>query len=102
MNLLEPHSGLRIISLSSTSLLCVLLVALMAQKGSSNGLLKTKPSVVLQARTFLCDGDDHDLWGLYRPLVVSNACRRLLRPGKGRDACSMRREDHALLRSGQV
>jgi hypothetical protein len=51
MNLLEPHSGLRIISLSSTSLLCVLLVALMAQKGSSNELLKTKPSVVLQAST---------------------------------------------------
>ncbi len=48
MNFLKQRSGLRIISLSATSLLCVLLASVMAQKGSSNGLLKKKPSVVLQ------------------------------------------------------
>ncbi|MDX6442997.1 MAG: hypothetical protein QOH71_71 [Blastocatellia bacterium] len=49
MNLLKQRSSLRIISHSATSLLCVLLASVVAQKGSSNGLLKEKPSVVLQA-----------------------------------------------------
>jgi hypothetical protein len=53
MNFLKQRSGLRIIFLSAASLLCVLLASVMAQKGSSNGLLKKKPSVVLQASTTL-------------------------------------------------
>ena len=51
MKFLKQRSGLRLVSLSAASLLCVLLASLMAQKGSSNGLLKKKPSVVLQAST---------------------------------------------------
>jgi hypothetical protein len=65
MNFLKQRSGLRIISLSVMSLLCVLLASMMAQKGSSNGLLKKKPSVVLQASTTLltypCGPDYHSV-----------------------------------------
>jgi hypothetical protein len=49
MDFPNQPSGLRIISLSATSLLCVLLGSVLVQKGSSNGALKKKPSVVLQA-----------------------------------------------------
>jgi hypothetical protein len=63
MNFLKQRSGLRIVSLSATSLLCVLLASIMAQQGLSNGLLKKKPSVVLQASTALvtlpCPEDWH-------------------------------------------
>jgi hypothetical protein len=67
MNFLKQRSGLRIVSLSATSLLCVLLASLLAQKGSSNGLLKKKSSVVLQASTTLitypCAPDWHRVSG---------------------------------------
>lgn len=53
MNFLKQRSGLRLISLAATSLLCVSLASVMAPKGSSNRLLKKKPSVVLQASTTL-------------------------------------------------
>jgi hypothetical protein len=51
MNLLKQRSGLRIISLSATSMLCVLLASVMAPHGLPQGSLKKKPSVVLQAST---------------------------------------------------
>jgi hypothetical protein len=51
MNLFKQRSGLRIISLSATSLLCVLLASVMAPQGLPQGSLKKKPSVVLQAST---------------------------------------------------
>src|SRR5438552_2162915 len=51
MKSFKQRSGLRIVSLSATSLLCVLLASVMAEKASSNGLLKKKTSVVLQAST---------------------------------------------------
>jgi hypothetical protein len=67
MNFLKQRSGLRIISLSSTLLLCVLLASVMTQKGSSNGLLKNKPSVVLQASTtkftYPCPPDGRSISG---------------------------------------
>jgi hypothetical protein len=53
MNSLKQRSGIRITFRLATSLLCVLLASVMAQKGSSNGLLKKRPSVVLQASTTL-------------------------------------------------
>ena len=52
LNFLKQRSRFRLISLAATALLCVLLASGMAQKGS-NGLLKKKPSVVLQASTTL-------------------------------------------------
>lgn len=51
MNLLNQRSGLRIISLSATPLLCLLLASVMAPQGLPQGSLKKKPSVVLQAST---------------------------------------------------
>jgi hypothetical protein len=67
MLFLKQRSGLRIIFLSATSLLCVLLASVMTQKGSSKGLLKKKPSVVLQASTTLitypCPPDGHSMSG---------------------------------------
>ena len=67
MNFLKQRPGLWITSLSATSLLCVLLASVMAQNGSSNGLLKRKPSVVLQASTTLitlpCPTDGHSISG---------------------------------------
>ena len=51
MNILKQRSGLRIISLSSIPMLCVLLSSVMTPQGFSDGLLKKKPSVVLQAST---------------------------------------------------
>ena len=53
MNFLRRRSGLRVISLAATSTLCILLASVMTQNGSSTGLLKRKPSVVLQASTTL-------------------------------------------------
>ena len=65
MNFLKQRSGLRIISLSTTALLCILLASVMTQKGSSNELLKKKPSVVLQASTTTltlpCPPDFHSI-----------------------------------------
>jgi len=67
MNFLKQRPGLRIVSLSATSLLCVVLASVMAQQGLSNGLLKKKPSVELQASTKLitypCAPDWHSLSG---------------------------------------
>ena len=67
MKFLKQRPGLRIVSLSATSLLCVLLASVMAQKGSSNGLLRRKPSVVLQASTttitYPCAPDWHSSSG---------------------------------------
>ncbi len=51
MNFLRQRSGLRVISLAATSTLCILLASVMTQNGSSTGLLKKKPSVVLQSST---------------------------------------------------
>jgi hypothetical protein len=51
MNFLKQPFNLRIMSLSATSLLCVLLTCATAQNGASNGLLKKKPSVEFQAST---------------------------------------------------
>lgn len=51
MNLLNQRSGLRIISLSATRLLCLLFASVMAPQGLPQGSLKKKPSVVLQAST---------------------------------------------------
>ena len=51
MNFLTRRFGLCIISVSATSLLCVLLIAVVAQKGVSKGLLTQKPSVELQVST---------------------------------------------------
>lgn len=51
MNFLKRRFGSRIISLSATPLLCALLIAVVAQKGVSKGLLTKKPSVELQAST---------------------------------------------------
>ncbi len=65
MNSLKQRSGHRSISLLITSLLCVLLASVMVQNTSSNGLLKKKPSVVLQASTTLitypCPPDFHSV-----------------------------------------
>jgi hypothetical protein len=65
MNFLKQRSGLRIISVSATSLLCILLASVITQNGSSTGLLKKKPSVVLQASTTTlrlpCPPDDHSI-----------------------------------------
>ncbi len=51
MNFLRQGSGLRVISLAAISTLCILLASVMTQNGSSTGLLKKKPSVVLQSST---------------------------------------------------
>jgi hypothetical protein len=51
MHFLTKHSHFRVVSVSVASLLCVLMIAIVAQKSSSNELLKKKPSVVLQAST---------------------------------------------------
>lgn len=51
MNFLKQRPGIRIASLSAATVLCVLLASIMAQKGSSKGLLKKKPSAVLEAST---------------------------------------------------
>jgi len=51
MNFFKQRLGLRIVSLSATSLLCLFLASVMAPQGLSNGWLKKKPSVVLQAST---------------------------------------------------
>ena len=53
MKFFKQRPGLRIVSLSATSLLCVLLASVMTQKASANGLLKKKPSVVLPASTIM-------------------------------------------------
>lgn len=42
MKILKQRSGLRIISLSSISMLCVLLSSVMTPQGFSDGLLKKK------------------------------------------------------------
>lgn len=67
MNSLKKRLGLRTSALSATSLLCVLLASAMAPQGLSKGLLKRKPSVVLQASktliTFPCPPDDHSSSG---------------------------------------
>src|SRR5258708_4232644 len=51
MNFLRQRSALPVISLAATSTLCILLASVMTQNGSSTGLLKKKPSVVLQSST---------------------------------------------------
>jgi hypothetical protein len=53
MNFLKQRPGLRITFLLATSVFCVLLASVMAPQGLSNGLLKRKLSVVLQASTTL-------------------------------------------------
>lgn len=67
MNFLKQRPGLRIVALSATSLLCVLLASVIAQPALSNGLLKKKPSVVLQASTTLftmpCSPGFHSISG---------------------------------------
>jgi hypothetical protein len=64
VNLLKQRPVLRIVLLSTTSLLCVLLGSAAVQKSSSNILLK-KPSVVLQASTtsitLPCPGDGESM-----------------------------------------
>lgn len=63
MSVLKQRSVIRTTSLGATALLCVLLASVMAENGSSNGLLKKKPSVVLQASkasiTFPCPPGFH-------------------------------------------
>jgi hypothetical protein len=58
----KQRPGLRMISLSATSLLCIMLASVM---GSSNGLLKRKPLVVLQASTtkitYPCPPNGHSI-----------------------------------------
>lgn len=49
MNSLNQRSGVHITCILATSVLCVFLASVMAQKGFSNGLFKKRPSVVLQA-----------------------------------------------------
>jgi len=65
MNSLKQLSGPRIISLSAILLLCILLASVMTQNGSSTGLLKKKPSVVLQPSTTLitypCPPDSYSI-----------------------------------------
>src|SRR5216684_4096949 len=51
MKFLKQCAELRIVFLSVSLLLCVLLASLMPQQSFSNGLLKKNPSVVLQAST---------------------------------------------------
>lgn len=53
MNFLKQSSRLRVICLSAASLLCVLLASVMAPNKTSNALVRTKPSVELQASTTL-------------------------------------------------
>ena len=65
LHFLKQRSGFRLISLAATSLLCVLLASVIAPKGSSNRLMKKKPSVVLQASTtsitLPCPPDAHSI-----------------------------------------
>jgi hypothetical protein len=67
MNFLTRRPRFRIISISAASLLCILMVSVIAQKGSSNELLKKKPSVVLQASitsiTLPCPAGGHSRSG---------------------------------------
>jgi hypothetical protein len=49
MSFLKQRSGVRLLALSGTSLLCVLFASVMVESGSPNGLFEKKPSVVLQA-----------------------------------------------------
>jgi len=51
VSFLKRRCGQRIISVSATPLLCVLLITVAAQKGVAKGLLTRKPSVELQAST---------------------------------------------------
>lgn len=67
MNFRKQPPILRMIFVSATALLCLLLSSVMAQIGSSHGLLRKKPSVELQASTTLitypCPPSDHSLSG---------------------------------------
>ena len=67
MTLLKESSSRRIISLFSSSFLCVMFASAMAPKESSARLLKTKPSVELQASktliTYPCQPDWHSMSG---------------------------------------
>ncbi len=67
MNFRKRPSTLRIISVSATAVLCLLLSPVMAEIVSSNGLLRKKPSVELQASTTLitypCPPSGHSLSG---------------------------------------
>lgn len=65
MNVLRQPSSLGIGFVSGTALLCALLASAMAPKAASTGLLKTKPSVELQASktllTYPCPPDWHSI-----------------------------------------